>query len=285
MSKGPVIEKAAELGFCLGVRRAIDTIERTAQEVAAAETLGPIVHNQQVTERLAGLGISIAPDVSAVQCDTVVVSSHGVSPQVVAEIEARGLRMVDTTCPFVRRVQLAARRLADAGFSIVIYGDEAHPEINGVLGWAQGKGIAALELPQFTRPPRRVGILSQTTQSFPGFLRFVSEFSHAYLEDILELRVLNTICDATLKRQQAALELARRADLVIVVGSRHSANTRRLAELCTATGVETHHIERAEEIDPSWLIGRHHIGVTAGASTPDEVIDQVIATLKETSPQ
>ena len=285
MSKGPVIEKAAELGFCLGVRRAIDTIERTAQEVAAAETLGPIVHNQQVTERLAGLGISIAPDVSAVQCDTVVVSSHGVSPQVVAEIEARRLRMVDTTCPFVRRVQLAARRLADAGFSIVIYGDEAHPEINGVLGWAQGKGIAALELPQFTRPPRRVGILSQTTQSFPGFLRFVSEFSHAYLEDILELRVLNTICDATLKRQQAALELARRADLVIVVGSRHSANTRRLAELCTATGVETHHIERAEEIDPSWLIGRHHIGVTAGASTPDEVIDQVIATLKETSPQ
>lgn len=285
MSKGPVIEKAAELGFCLGVRRAIDTIERTAQEVAAAETLGPIVHNQQVTERLAGLGISIAPDVSAVQCDTVVVSSHGVSPQVVAEIEARGLRMVDTTCPFVRRVQLAARRLADAGFSIVIYGDEAHPEINGVLGWAQGKGIAALELPQFTRPPRRVGILSQTTQSFPGFLRFVSEFSHAYLEDILELRVLNTICDATLKRQQAALELARRADLVIVVGSRHSANTRRLAELCTATGVETHHIERAEDIDPSWLIGRHHIGVTAGASTPDEVIDQVIATLKETSPQ
>ncbi len=274
------IEKAAEIGFCTGVKRAIGILERAVRELGPLQTLGPIVHNQQVVEQLAKSGVKVAESLDQLEGNTLAISSHGVSPQVLEQIKDRGLQIVDTTCPFVRRTQVAAKRLAGAGFFVIVFGEKSHPEVQGVLGCAKGNGLATLELPKFDKMPQRIGILSQTTQSFSGFTYFVSSFAESYLELISELRVVNTICDATRRRQQAALDLAKRVDLMLVVGSRRSANTRRLAEICSAV-VETHHIERAHEIDPLWL--RNHrtkcIGVTAGASTPDEAIEEVMALL------
>ena len=275
------IEKAAEIGFCTGVRRDINMIEKAAGELGPLQTLGPIVHNQQVVNKLASRGVTVAESLDQLKRDILCISSHGVGPQVIEEAESRGIRIIDTTCPFVRRTQVAAKKLANAGFSVVVFGDENHREVQGVLGYAGEKGLATTKVPSFKKLSPRVGILSQTTQSFPAFHSFISSFVGKHLENIMELRVVNTICDATRKHQEAALELARRSDLMLVVGSRGSANTKRLAELC-ASLVKTYHIETAREIDPSWLtkkIGR--VGITAGASTPDEVIDEVVARLRK----
>jgi len=275
------IEKAAEIGFCTGVRRAINMIEKAAGELGPLQTLGPIVHNQQVVNKLASRGVTVAESLDQLKRDILCISSHGVGPQVIEEAESRGIRIIDTTCPFVRRTQVAAKKLANAGFSVVVFGDENHREVQGVLGYAGEKGLATTKVLSFKKLSPRVGILSQTTQSFPAFHSFVSSFVGKHLENIMELRVVNTICDATRKHQEAALELARRSDLMLVVGSRGSANTKRLAELCSSL-VKTYHIETAREIDPSWLtkkIGR--VGITAGASTPDEVIDEVVARLRK----
>jgi len=274
------IEKASEMGFCTGVRRAIDILERTAREIGPLETLGPVVHNQQVVDRLAQAGIHVAEGVDELQGNVLAVSSHGVSLEVWEEIKRRGLQMVDTTCPFVRRAQVVARRLVDAGFFVIIFGEEGHPEVHGVLGWTRGKGVATLDLPKFEELPRRIGILSQTTQSFASFARFVAEFVQSDMASFSELRVVNTVCYATRKRQQAALELAERVDVMVVVGGRSSANTKRLAEICSSVGVETHKIETAAEIDSAWLREHYRVGVTAGASTPDYAIEEVVARLR-----
>jgi 4-hydroxy-3-methylbut-2-enyl diphosphate reductase len=274
------IEKAAEIGFCTGVRRAINMIERAAKELGPLQTLGPIVHNQQVVDRLAEHGVTVAESLDQLKREILCISSHGVGPQVIEEAEARGIKIIDTTCPFVRRSQVAAKRLANSGFSVIIFGDENHREVQGVLGYAGEKGLATVKVPSFKKLSPRVGILSQTTQSFAAFHNFVSSFVQTHLESIAELRVVNTICDATRKHQEAALELARRSDLMLVVGSRGSANTKRLAELCSVL-IETHHIETAQEIAPKWLRGKvERIGITAGASTPDEVIDEVLSSLR-----
>jgi 4-hydroxy-3-methylbut-2-enyl diphosphate reductase len=277
------IEKAAEIGFCTGVRRAIDILERTSRKLGPLQTLGPIVHNQQVVEKLAESGVTVAESLDQLAGDTVAISSHGVSPQVLEQAKARGIQIVDTTCPFVRRAQNAAKRLTKAGFFVIVFGDEDHREVQGVLGCAEGNAIATLDLPEFDmdKLPSRIGILSQTTQSFPAFIHFVSSFSERYIEFVSELRIINTICDATRRHQQAAMELARRVDLMLVVGSRTSANTKRLAEICSSI-VETRHIETASEVAPQSLInkGIRRIGVTAGASTPDETINDVMAILE-----
>ena len=274
------IEKATEIGFCTGVRRAINMIERAARAMGPLQTLGPIVHNQQVVDRLTCHGVTVADNLDQLKRNILCISSHGVGPKVVEEAESRGIRIIDTTCPFVRRTQVAAKKLAASGFSIVIFGDENHREVQGVLGYAGERGFATTKVPPFKKLSPRVGILSQTTQSLSAFRDFVSAFIQTHLENITEFRVVNTICDATRKHQEAALELARRSDLMLVVGSRGSANTKRLAELCSAA-VKTHHIETAQEIDPNWLNKKvEHVGITAGASTPDEVIDEVVASLE-----
>jgi len=273
------IEKAAEIGFCTGVRRAINMIEKAAGEMGHLQTLGPVVHNQQVVDRLASRGVTVADSLDQLERDVLCISSHGVGPRVIEQAEARGIKIVDTTCPFVRRAQGAARKLANAGFSVVVFGDENHREVQGVLGYAGEKGLATVTVPPFRKLSTRVGILSQTTQSFTAFHDFVSSFVEKHMERIAELRVVNTICDATRKRQEAALELAKHSDLMLVVGSRGSANTKRLAELCSAI-VETHHIETAREINRAWFTGKiDRVGITAGASTPDEVIDEVVLRL------
>jgi 4-hydroxy-3-methylbut-2-enyl diphosphate reductase len=277
------IEKADKIGFCYGVRRAINVIEKVAREQGGVETLGPVVHNRPVLNRLAELGVKVVKNVAEIQGDTVAVSSHGVSPQVESEIQTRHIGIVNTTCPFVHRAQVAARRLAEAGFFVVIYGDAGHSEVKGILGYAKGKGIATLDdkfILNFDPLPRRLGILSQTTQVPAHFTEFVKRLIDCAFVKDSELRIIDTICHEIIERQANALELAGRVGLMLVIGGHNSANTRHLAELC-AQATKTYLVETADEIQPAWLQNEKHVGITSGASTDEQTINEVIARLEE----
>ncbi len=276
------IKKAAGIGFCLGVRRAIDILERVATERGGVETLGAVVHNQPVLSRLADIGVELVRAVADIKGDVVVISSHGVGPQVEKEIRARQIDIIDTTCPFVKRAQVAARRLAESGFYTIVYGDVDHPEVKGILGWAKGKGVATLDAGVVTRLnnlPRRLGVLSQTTQIPACFAEFVRRLVESPLFKDTELRVIDTICHDIRQRQAAALRLAKESDLVLVVGGHTSANSRHLVELCS-TLTKTYLVETVNEIQPSWLQGQHHISITSGASTDEQTINEVVTRLE-----
>lgn len=276
------IEKAKGIGFCFGVRRALTILEKTARERGTVETLGAIVHNQPVVDRLSSIGVRIASRVDDIRGNVVAISAHGVSPQIEQEIRSRHINIINTTCPFVHRAQIAARRLAKASFFVIVYGDAHHPEVKGVLGWAGNNGLASLEAKTITelRPlPRRIGVLSQTTQIPAHFNEFTKQLVDLTLGKDSELRIVDTICHDIRERQSQALELAHRVSLMLVIGGHNSANTNRLAQICSEV-TKTYLIEMASEIQPSWLKGKHHIGITAGASTADETIDEVIARLK-----
>lgn len=322
------IEKARELGLCFGVKRAIKMLKEAAGQYGKIEILGPVAHNQQLVEELAKVGIKPVAKLEQVQGKILAIPTHGVSPMVLSKIEARHIHIIDTTCPVVGKAQNAAKELAEAGFDVIVFGEAEHPEVKGLLGWAKGKGIAALNGKQIAisslslslkRSNRyRLGVISQTTQSWPAFVEFTRQLiailpSVSYerspdsepfpsrhserseeprdaqgklregegtaKQSPAEIRIVNTLCQATQRRQEAAVRLAKRSQLMIVIGGHNSANTRRLAEACSPI-VETHMVERASEVDSSWLVGKHHIGVTAGASTPDEAIEEVIIKLK-----
>jgi len=276
------IEKAAGIGLCFGVKRAIDILEKAAGKHGGVETLGAVVHNQQVLQRLAEMGVRVIRGLDDIQGDTVAIGTHGVSPQLETEIRARHINVINTTCPFVHRAQVAARKLAKAGFFVIIYGDANHPEVRGVLGWANGQGEAMLDdrfIAKFDPLPRRLGILSQTTQIPAHFTEFLKKLIDSALTKDSELRVIDTLCHDIRQRQTAALDLAGRVGLMLVVGSHTSANTNCLARLCTKV-TRTYLVETADEIQPSWLQGQHHIGITAGASTAEPTINEVVTRLE-----
>jgi 4-hydroxy-3-methylbut-2-enyl diphosphate reductase len=279
----PVIEKAARTGFCFGVRQAITLLEKVARERGGVETLGAVVHNQQVLQKLAKIGVKVVNNIEEIEGDTVVTSSHGISPDLEEQIRARHNEIISTTCANVKRAQSAAARLARAGFFVVVYGDADHPEVRGILGWAKGKGLAttdAKSVAALDPLPHRLGILSQTTQVPSHFRDFVKKIIDLALTKNSEIHVIDTICHDLRERQAAALDLAHRADLMLVVGGRSSANTNRIARLCSQV-TETHLIETAADIKPSWLKGKNHIGVTSGASTAEDTVDEVMKRLKE----
>jgi 4-hydroxy-3-methylbut-2-enyl diphosphate reductase len=275
------IEKARELGFCFGVRRALKIIEAEADRKAEIVTLGPIVHNKTVVARLKGLGVNVVDSPDEMEGGTIAISSHGVAPAVMDKLKKNGAAVIDTTCPIVRSAQKAAQRLAKAGFSVIIYGEANHPEVRGLLGWAGSNAISSMDADDVMVDAmfKRVGVLAQTTQSRGEFSGFVQKLTQRLLPAAQEIRIINTLCQETQKRQLAALDLARESDLMIVVGGHNSANTRRLSEVCSHI-VETYHIENATEIDAGWLKGKRSVGVTAGASTPDEAIEKVIQKIK-----
>jgi (E)-4-hydroxy-3-methyl-but-2-enyl pyrophosphate reductase len=276
------IAKANVLGFCGGVRRAVQQIETELEDHGPLHTLGAIVHNAHVVDALARKGARMAKNLDEVPSGgAVAITAHGATEDVVEEIARRGLRLVDTTCPIVRRAQETAARLAEEGFSVVLYGEAAHPEVRGILSWTRGRGIATqsteIDVPT---GPRGVAVISQTTKSPELFAQFAQSLVRRLTGRVPEIRIVDTTCPETGRRYQAAEELAGKVDVLFVVGSRDSANTRKLAETCEATGVETHSIESADEIEDSWLEARRRLGVTAGASTPDDVIRDVVRRLE-----
>ena len=276
------IEKAGKLGLCFGVRRAIKLLKEAANKYGEIETLGPVAHNRLLVEALANLGIKPINHLDQAQGRILAITTHGTSPAILSEIKARHIRIIDTTCPIVRKAQKAARELAEAGFEVIIFGDAEHSEVKGILGWTGGKGIAALNVKQIEKSgisPSRLGIISQTTQTQFAFSKFTRQLMSIIGPKIEEIHLVNTLCKVTQGQQEAAIRLARRSQLMIVIGGSNSANARHLVEICSPL-VETHLVETVEEVDNSWFAGKHHIGITAGASTPDEAVDELIAKMR-----
>jgi len=277
------IEKADKTGFCFGVNRAINILENVARERGNIETLGAVVHNQQVLDRLAGRGVRVVNSIDDIEGNTIVTSSHGVSPQLEEELKARNIDIVSTTCPFVQRAHVASRKLSEAGFFVVVFGEADHAEVKGILGWADGNGTASLHdnfIADMQTIPHRIGILSQTTQIPAHFNEFIKKIIDGAFGQDSELRIIDTICHDIPDRQAAALKLANTVDLMLVVGGLTSANTHRLTEICSAV-TETHMIQTAKDIQPSWLAGKNTVGVTSGASTAEQDVNDVLEKLKQ----
>jgi 4-hydroxy-3-methylbut-2-enyl diphosphate reductase len=231
---------------------------------------------------LADLGVKPIGHLQQARGKILAITTHGTSPAVLSEIKARHIRIIDTTCPIVRKAQNAARELAETDFDVVIFGDEEHSEVKGLLGWAGDKGIAALNLRQIGRTAKsssRLGIISQTTQTQSAFIKFVRQLMGAVGPKTEEIRVINTLCKVVQGQQEAAEKLARQSQLMLVIGGSNSANTRHLVEICSPL-VETRSLETADEVRTSWLPGKNHIGITAGASTPDEAVEALVARLR-----
>lgn len=268
-------------GYCYGVERALrlteDALDGAKGPVA---TLGPIIHNPSVVKALAERGAGVVDGVEEAHEGTLIVRTHGVAPGVVAAARARGLDVVDATCPFVAVAQRKARALHEAGYTVVILGEHEHPEVVGLQGFAGGEAIVVADpedVPAGRLEGRKVGVVVQTTQARDALARLAATLAPL----ARELLVYNTVCDATEKRQSAACALAARVDVVIVVGGRNSANTTRLAQLCRGIEPRTHHIETADEVRREWLSGVRRVGVTGGASTPDREIEATIARLRD----
>jgi 4-hydroxy-3-methylbut-2-enyl diphosphate reductase len=265
------------MGFCWGVRRAIDIMEKAADEKGEIISLGPIVHNPQVVRELEERGVRTAGDLSDGDSLPVAITAHGVGPDVLEDARSRGNEVIDTTCPIVTRSQRWAKKMAEAGFTVVIFGDPNHREVRGVLAWAGANAIAIQDGdPLPADLPSRLAVISQTTQSPERFAEFLSRLMQEHVGKISELRVINTLCDVTSSQQAAARELAQEVDLVLVVGGRSSANTRHLLDVCKEEGSVAYHVEGPDDLRAEWLKGCERVGVTAGASTPDSAVEAVV---------
>ncbi|GAA0207314.1 4-hydroxy-3-methylbut-2-enyl diphosphate reductase [Selenomonas dianae] len=263
---------AEHLGFCYGVKRAIEIARENASPNGTSSTLGPIIHNPQMVERLKNEGVGTVGSLDEMKDGLVIIRSHGVGPKVYEDAESRGLELVDATCPHVKKAQLSAKLLSEEGYTVVIIGEKNHPEVKSIFEWtARGAYIIETEA-EAEKLPRigKLGIVSQTTFSAERFQRIVSRL----LEKSREIKILRTICTATDLRQTAALELAEKVDMMLVIGGKNSANTSRLAQIC-ATKCKTYHIETVAELQDDWMKGVNKIGITAGASTPDWIIKEV----------
>lgn len=274
------VKVASKAGFCYGVKRAIDMATDTvSNRPGPVFSLGPLIHNPQVVNRLGQLGVREIRDISEVHEGTLIIRSHGVEPSLMNAARDLGLDIIDATCPFVRRTQVVARNLVTKGYQVVIVGDKDHPEVQGILGWADGKA-EIVENPQeadLVKARGKIGLLAQTTQYVENFNAVVETLEKSGSD----VRAFKTICSATSERQKAAQELACQVDVMIVVGGADSANTRKLASLCRACGTTTYHIEEAGELEPAWFQGVKAAGLTAGASTPDWIIEEVKKRMSE----
>lgn len=273
------VKLAVSAGFCFGVERAVKmAISALDQFGPPVYTLGPIIHNPQEVQRLQKMGIRMAGTLEEIPEGTVVIRSHGAPKGVIEEAEARGLNVVDATCPLVQRLKERVRELAEEGYQVIIVGESDHPEVMAVLSFAPDSGVVVRD-PGEVEPgklSRRVGIVAQTTQSLEN-LRSVASLCICHCR---EVRTYNTICQATHRRGAEALDLAAEVEVMIVVGGRNSANTTRLAQAVSKGGTTTYHIESVQELNDLDIPRGAPIGVTAGASTPGWVIDEVVEALK-----
>ena len=273
------ITLAEHRGFCYGVERAVALARECFGNREKTATLGPIIHNPQMVEHLDKQGVGVIHDLEEISSGTVIIRSHGVGPEIYAQAEKKSLHVVDATCPHVRKAQLAAASLEKAGYQVIVVGDKNHPEIRSIVAWANNSAIVvetkeeAENLPHFDK----IGIVSQTTFPVDRFDNMVVVLK----EKSDELRIERTICTATEKRQQAAASLASTVDAMVIVGGKNSANTVKLTEICRATCRAIFHIETAAELNIKWFRGVSTAGITAGASTPDWIIEEVYQKMQE----
>lgn len=270
------IEVASHAGVCYGVERALKLAAHAAESArGSVTTLGPLIHNPIVVRDLESAGVKGAQTVDEVESGTLIIRAHGVVPQVIDQARAKGLEVLDATCPYVKKVHMAAEKLVREGYQLIVVGESGHPEVEGILGHA-GDAAHVVSTPRDLDGvdlARKVGVVVQTTQTPANLTAIVS----ALALRTMDLRVVNTICSATQERQDSAAELASRADVMIIIGGKNSGNTRRLAEICMDRCPRTHHIEDSSEIQRTWFEGVALVGITAGASTPGAHIDAALA--------
>ncbi len=272
------VEVAKHAGICYGVERALRLAGEASSSGVDVHTLGPLIHNPQAVAALRERGVEVAETLEDVTDGTLVIRSHGVEPTIIERARRRGLHVVDATCPHVSKAHEAAAELSREGYIVVIVGEADHPEVTGILAHAGGHAVvvsSAAELPE-SLGGRKIGVVVQTTQS----ARRLAEVVEAILPRANELRVFNTICSATEKRQQSAEELAQTVDVMVVVGGYNSGNTTRLVQICADVNPRAYHVETPDDLDPAWFVGAKSVGVTAGASTPDEQMQAVIRAIE-----
>jgi 4-hydroxy-3-methylbut-2-enyl diphosphate reductase len=273
-----IVAKSA--GFCFGVKRAMDIAQDAGHKYPRnLYTLGPLIHNPQAVASLEQLGVKMRGRIEEIPRGTVIFRSHGVSKRDLEKAKKKGLRMIDATCPIVKKAQFFAKFLYRQKYSLLIVGDVHHPEVEAIRSYVDDRVDVVAEVKELERlgPWEKLGVIAQTTQSFTLF----KEITAASLERAKEVRVFNTICQATTIRQREAVEIARDVDCMIVVGGYNSGNTQRLVSICKGVQPRTHHIEEARDLRPSMLAKRKQVGLTAGASTPFWIIQEVEATLKQ----
>ncbi len=270
---------ASKAGFCAGVRRAFKMTDEAGRDGIRWATLGPLVHNDEVVGYFSSRGISPVNCVEEIQTDGIIIRTHGVAPDIIAQAEARDIKIMDATCPLVRRIHEAAALLIQEDYDIIIFGDIEHPEVKGILGFCQGRATVAADVDQARRwqGGKKLGIISQTTKDEGQFYQVAA----VLLPLAPEVRVINTICSATRQRQEAARDLAHKVDLMLVIGDQSSSNTQTLTQECQKTGVRTWQIQSVADIDPEALTGFETVGITAGASTPDWIIKEVLDRMTE----
>lgn len=271
---------ARAAGYCFGVKRAIQVAEAAAHENGCQiYTYGPLIHNRQAVSKLEDQGIKVIEDLSEAAGQVVIIRSHGVGPRVWQQAQELGIKLIDATCPFVKKAQDIARSLYNEGYTVLVVGEAEHPEVKGIIGWTDGHGIVVQQPGDLAsiQLGKKIGVLAQTTQPVARLQSIVQEL----LTSSREVRVFNTICHATGERQQAARQLAAEVDVMLVVGGAHSANTQKLAAICQEAGAITYAIETAAEIQAQWFKGAKKVGITAGASTPDWIIEEVVRKMSD----
>lgn len=270
---------AKRAGFCFGVKRATQLAFEAADKGGPTFTLGPIIHSPQVVQKLEAMGVNVLSNLDNVDNGTIIIRSHGVTADELTAAIAKELEVVDATCPFVKKAQEHVKSLSQAGYAVVVVGDADHPEVQGIVSYASGNVHVVGSEAEAMRLPRmaKIGVVAQTTQSSENLQEIVGQC----LLKGMEIRVYNTICDATAVRQEEAKELAIQVDCMIVIGGYNSANTKRLAEVCRELQPRTYHIEEAAQLDPEWFRGVEEVGVTAGASTPKWLIDEVVDRIRQ----
>lgn len=269
---------AEKCGFCRGVNVAIKLAKETLQKGEKVYSLGPIIHNADAVEELLKAGLVTVTDVDQINSGTVLIRSHGATLKQLRQIEAKGLKIVDATCVLVKRVQKLCQLLSAEGYKVVIIGDETHPEVEAIVGFADNVAVVgSKEDLRRLSGHEKIGIICQTTQSPDHFAQMVAEIIK---RGFSELKVINTLCREAIRRQDSAVDLCREVDIMFVLGGLHSANTRKLAELCKKHNNQTFHLQNWQELDKIVLSGKKRAGVTAGASTPEWVIDEFVAKLR-----
>jgi small subunit ribosomal protein S1 len=266
------IEVAKRAGFCFGVKRAVKmAFEAARTSPGPVYTLGPIIHNPQVVDELERRGVKAVDRPSQIRSGTAIIRSHGVHPRVLAALRKKRVRIIDATCPFVTKAQRAASCLRDEGRQVAIVGEREHPEVVALKGYA-GDNSMIFTRRMAGRVKPRLGVLAQTTLSNDDFTKALGVLA----ERASDIHVINTICQATQIRQRDTMALAERSDVMVVVGGKNSANTTRLVELCRKVGKPAYHVETEADIDPRWFKEAERIGITAGASTPEGTVRQVV---------
>ncbi len=269
---------AKSAGFCFGVKRAIDTVYQEIEKGEKVFTLGPIIHNEQVVEELEEKGVKVInsiEELADIKDGTVVIRSHGVSEQVIRQLEKYDIKIVDATCPFVSKIHRIVQEKYREGFQIVIIGNKTHPEVEGINGWCKDSAVVLETVSEAEKfrpdPQKKLCIVSQTTFNYKKFKDMVDIFE----KKSYDILVMNTICNATEERQTEAGTIARQSDAMLVIGGKHSSNTQKLYEICSKECPNTYFIQTLDDLNLELFQSFRSVGITAGASTPNNIIKEV----------